>query len=70
VLNGFGPGDYFGENGLLNDAPRTATVRAKTSLELMALDRETFANLMKSSQATEAEVRRVAGERMRAESSR
>jgi thioredoxin reductase (NADPH) len=63
VLNQFGPGDYFGEGGLLNDAPRMATVRAKTSLELMALDRDTFANLMKSSQATEAEVKRVAGER-------
>ena len=63
VVNRFGPGDYFGEGGLLNDAPRTATVRAKTSLELMALDRDTFANLMKSSQATEDQVRRVAAER-------
>ena len=63
VLNRFGPGDYFGEGGLLNDAPRTATVRAKTSLELLALDRDTFANLMKSSQTTEAEVKRVAEER-------
>ena len=70
VLNRFGPGDYFGEGGLLNDAPRTATVRAKTSLELMALDRETFANLMKSSQATEDEVRRVAADRTRAASPR
>src|SRR5256885_7224806 len=42
VLNRFGPGEYFGESGLLNDAPRTATVRARTSLELMALDRETL----------------------------
>jgi len=66
VLNRFGPGDYFGEGGLLNDAPRTATVRARTSLELMALDRDTFANLMKSSRATEDEVRRVAAERSRA----
>src|SRR5882762_5947684 len=63
VLNRFGPGDYFGESGLLNDAPRTATVRARTSLELMALDRETFAQLMKSSQTTEDQVRRVAAER-------
>ncbi|HKC91941.1 MAG TPA: FAD-dependent oxidoreductase [Candidatus Limnocylindria bacterium] len=63
VLNRFGPGDYFGEIGLLNDAPRTATVRAKTSLELMALDRETFANLMKSSRTTEEEVRGTAADR-------
>ncbi len=70
VINRLGPGDYFGEIGLLNDAPRQATVRAKTSLELMALDRETFANLMKSSQATGDAVRRVAAERARATSPR
>src|SRR5438132_5306483 len=59
VINRFGPGDYFGEVGLLNDAPRLATIRAKTSLEVMALDRDTFARLMKSSQATEDEGRRA-----------
>src|SRR2546423_7852146 len=66
VINRFGPGDYFGEIGLLNDAPRLATVRAKTSLEVMALDRDSFARLLKSSQTTEDEVRRVAAGRTRA----
>ena len=70
IVNRFGPGDYFGEIGLLNDAPRRATVRAKTSLEVMALDRETFANLIKNSRATEDEVRRTAAERTRAASPR
>jgi len=70
VINRFGPGDYFGEIGLLNDAPRGATIRATTSLELMALDRDTFATLIKSSQATEDEVRRVAAERAGAASPR
>jgi len=66
VINRFGPGDYFGEIGILNDARRAATIRAKTSLELMALDRDAFANLLKSSQTTEDQVRRVAAERTRA----
>ena len=69
VVGRFGPGDYFGEIGLLSDAPRIATVRARTPLEVMALDRETFGRLMANSQATEAEVRRVAAARTREASS-
>jgi thioredoxin reductase (NADPH) len=65
VVNTIGPGEYFGEIGLLSDAPRLATVRAKTSLEVLALDRENFGRLLRSSQASEAEIRRVAGERTR-----
>ena len=63
----FGPGDYFGEVGLLNNGPRIASVRAVTSLEVMALDQAAFSRLMESSQATRTEVRRVAGERERFE---
>ena len=70
VVARFGPGEYFGEIGLLNDAPRVATVRARTSMEVMALDREAFARLLRSSRATEDEVRRVATERSLAKSRR
>src|SRR6266550_2833575 len=63
----FGPGDYFGEVGLLNNGPRIASVRAVTSLEVMALDQAAFSRLMESSQATRTEVKRVAGERERFE---
>ncbi|HEV8230317.1 MAG TPA: FAD-dependent oxidoreductase [Candidatus Limnocylindria bacterium] len=58
-------GDYFGEVGLLSGEVRNATVRAKTSLEVLLLDQDAFRTLVSRSQATADEIARVAASRGR-----
>ena len=41
------PGESFGELALLYNAPRAATIKAKTDCILWVLDRETFNNIVK-----------------------
>jgi hypothetical protein len=47
-----GAGQFFGEIGLLADLPRTASVRASSDVELLAIDRELFRRIVDSSEAT------------------
>ena len=44
-LDELGPGDFFGEMGLLEDAPRNADVVAKTPVKLMVLSGPAFKDL-------------------------
>lgn len=46
VLRTLGPGDVFGELGLVNGAPRSATVRPVIDSELFVVDESTFDRLL------------------------
>ncbi|KAG0094199.1 hypothetical protein BGZ93_007492 [Podila epicladia] len=45
-MPGLGPGQYFGELALLNDAPRVATVKAKGRLKCATLGKRAFVRLL------------------------
>jgi len=49
------PGEAFGELALLYNAPRAATIIAKTDSVLFSLDRETFNNIVKDAASKKRE---------------
>ena len=54
-LNNLGPGDYFGETGLIQSQPRNATVRVSegNSIFVLVLGQLDFEELMEKSKASE-----------------
>lgn len=47
-LKTYVPGESFGELALLYNAPRAATIIAKTDCELWSLERQTFTSIIKT----------------------
>ena len=54
-LKTYMPGESFGELSLLYNAPRAASIKAKTSSVLYSLDRDTFNNIVKDAAAKKRE---------------
>ncbi len=60
-----GPGEHFGEIGLLKGVRRTATVRAKTDGELLVMGQRGFRRIVESSSTALADMTAEADERLR-----
>lgn len=58
-----GPGEMFGEMGILMEARRTADVRANTDVSLLALDWNGFKSLIESSEQTAKDFMRIVEQR-------
>lgn len=50
ILATLGPGEFFGEMGLVADTERSATVQAKTDVEALALSWDYFIMMIESSE--------------------
>lgn len=61
----FGPGDFFGEVATLDGGPRTATVVAKTDMEVLVLSRIEFETLVRSSPEVAHRILKAMAQRLR-----
>jgi hypothetical protein len=62
-----GTGEYFGEIALMHDTPRTATVLAKTAVQLLVIDRADFLAAIGSHPRSQHYAERIASERFSAQ---
>lgn len=65
VIDYLGPGDFFGEVGLLHQSRRMATVRAETAVDVMAMDTQTFRTWIEGSPLVAQEIQALAAARTR-----
>jgi CRP/FNR family cyclic AMP-dependent transcriptional regulator len=65
ILNILGPGEFFGEMGLIDDNPRSATVTAIEPCELVALTKQAFRRFLVENTELAMAVMRVLVRRLR-----
>jgi CRP-like cAMP-binding protein len=66
-LRTLGEGDFFGEIGLFEDVPRTATVTAITPLRFFVLTRQSFWGMIDSMPQVERKILRALARRLMAQ---
>ena len=64
IVAELGTGAFFGEIGLLQGVPRTASIRADSTVETIVLDKETFIRLVTQTDLTSDEIAAVMQQRM------
>ena len=65
LVNTLGPGDHFGEMALLRNAPRNATIRTVTPVEVYRMSPNNFAALYTSLPALREHFQKVMESRLR-----
>ncbi len=60
-----GPGRFFGEMSILRDAPRTATITARTDVTLLAMERDAFRDMVAQSLGTTADFNQLIAQRLK-----
>ena len=60
-----GKGEFFGEMGVIDDLPRSASARAKGAVVCMSVDHDAFMDMLLTSPAESIELLKVLFERLR-----
>ena len=59
-----GPGRFFGEISILRDTPRAATVRARTDVTLLSMERDAFRDMVAQALGTTADFNQIIASRL------
>jgi uncharacterized protein YhbP (UPF0306 family) len=61
-----GPGRFFGETAILRNAPRATTVRARTDVTLLTMERDTFRDMVAQALGTTGNFDQIIAARLKA----